>query len=580
MSEYTVAGIRAETNFEAVITAVRETEGALTRTAFTVKWDAAPEDAALLLMWEKPLVDIQYQWHSKCGADRAMKPNWCAPVESKLSSGCPLHVFFNEAGRNRYTVALSDCVNRVERNMGLSEENAELECRVRIPLHREAGRYEVTLWIDETDCRYEDAVRAVSAWWETLYPPMDVPEYAKLPMYSCWYSFHQDVRADEVEREAVRAAELGMKSLIMDDGWQTDNARRGYAQCGDWKPYAPKIPDMRAHVDAVHAAGLKYLLWFSVPFLGKEAVSFERFRGMTLEMIEEHGACTLDPRYPEVREYLIETYVNAVKNWNLDGLKLDFIDSFRMKKTTPAFAEGMDISNLEDAVHRLMVDVRAALQAVRPDILIEFRQSYIGPVMREYGNMFRVGDCPNATIVNRVGMVDLRLTSGNTAVHSDMLMWHENDRVENAVCQIENALFAVMQLSVRLDRVPEEHKKAVRFWTEFMTEHRELLLDAPLYADSPQNLYPVVRTERDGKSVIAVYQENRVVDLPASKLDEVWIVSANAGKSVLLRADTAAEWEIVARNCLGDAVDETVRMIDGLAEIAAPECGMLHLKKR
>ena len=37
---------------------------------------------------------------------------------------------------------------------------------------------------------------------------------------------------------------------------------------------------------------------------------------------------SLDPRYKKVREYLSNLYESAVKEWDLDGLKLDFIDSF------------------------------------------------------------------------------------------------------------------------------------------------------------------------------------------------------------------------------------------------------------
>ena len=75
----------------------------------------------------------------------------------------------------------------------------------------------------------------------------------------------------------------------------------------------------------------------------------------------------------------------------------------------------MDYAGLDQAVQRLMVDVMRELRAIKSDILIEFRQRYIGPAMREFGNMFRVGDCPENASTNRVGVVDLRLTSGHTA---------------------------------------------------------------------------------------------------------------------------------------------------------------------
>ncbi len=126
----------------------------------------------------------------------------------------------------------------------------------------------------------------------------------------------------------------------------------------------------------------------------------------------------LDPRYPDVREFLISVYENAVSNWGIDGLKLDFIDSFENKDGVPA-KDGMDIPVLHTAVDKLMTDISTRLCGLKNDILIEFRQNYVGPNMRKYGNMLRVADCPADGLTNRVGCLDLRLTSGNTAVHSD-----------------------------------------------------------------------------------------------------------------------------------------------------------------
>ena len=46
------------------------------------------------------------------------------------------------------------------------------------------------------------------------------------------------------------------------------------------------------------------------------------------------------------------------------------------------------------AVERLKKEISAALTAIKPDVLIEFRQSYVGPGIRQCGNMISVGDCP------------------------------------------------------------------------------------------------------------------------------------------------------------------------------------------
>ena len=71
------------------------------------------------------------------------------------------------------------------------------------------------------------------------------------------------------------------------------------------------------------------MIWYSVPFLGEKSENLNRFKEMTLYHIPELQTYCLDPRFPEVREFLISTYEKAVREWDIDGVKLDFIDSFK-----------------------------------------------------------------------------------------------------------------------------------------------------------------------------------------------------------------------------------------------------------
>ena len=129
-------------------------------------------------------------------------------------------------------------------------------------------------------------------------------------------------------------------------------------------------------------------------------------------------AAVLDPRFPEVRRFLVDTYARAMKEWDLDGFKLDFIDAIRFWGEDPAEKEnfkGRDIKSVPIAVEKLMTEVHAALTAIKPDALVEFRQGYVGPGIRKFGNMLRVGDCPGSARRNRVAIANLRLASGDTA---------------------------------------------------------------------------------------------------------------------------------------------------------------------
>jgi len=398
-------------------------------------------------------------------------------------------------------------------------------------------------------------------------------------MYSTWYSFHQNLDVEEVLAELHIAKTVGYDAVIVDDGWQTLDSQRGYRYTGDWEP--ERIPDMRGFVDSVHAIGMDFLLWYSVPLVGEEARNFERFKGMYLRHWESQGAWVLDPRYPEVREFIIGTYVQAMDEWGLDGFKLDFIGFFAANDETILEAgDGRDYASVNEAVDRLMTDVMLRLRAENPDVLVEFRQPYVGPLMRKYGNMFRGVDAPNNAIANRAEVTNVRLLSGNTAVHSDMLEWHAEDTVESAALQLLNILFSVPQLSVLLTQIPDDHIEMIGFWTGYWRENRTVLLDGDFMPVNPGAVYPVITAARDGKAIVGVYND-MLVDLAGERFTEVDLVNAKGTSTlaVLIHRDMGPV-EITTYDTRGRLVAEDTReLLAGLHRFDAPPSGLVRIRE-
>ncbi len=547
------------------------------QTRLHIAWDEMTEDAPVFeIRWHLPLVDIQYDWYPTCGKDRSLRVDWYQPVHSKISSSAPVFCFYNASGINRFTMALSDVRTDIQSKLGVREEDGMLLCEIMIPLDATGytHEYEVILYRNTDAVSLAESLRRVSAWWAEMpgMMPMQVPESARLPMYSAWYSFHQATIAEEIEAECARAVQLGLKTIIVDDGWQTSDGNRGYGFCGDWRPTPEKIPDMRAHVARVHALGMKYMLWYSVPFVGQWSSHWETFHDKLLTFIDPLHAGVRSPRDPVVRDYLILTLLSALSDWVLYGFKLEFIDSFISSADAPRPAPGMDFVTVEDAVFRLMTDVMTALKAIKPDILIEFRQSYIGPAMRTFGNIFRVSDCPADPISNRVGTVDLRLLSGGTAVHSDMLMWHREDSVENAARQILSILFGVAQISVRLDQISDDHRKMLTFWIDFMTRH-QALLSGEMEVESPESLYPLVRTRLGDEEAVAVY-DRHVAQINAPR---TYLFNATADDFLVLRTSPARTLHACLFNCLGEPAGEVTLPENTLHELKVPVSGFALL---
>jgi alpha-galactosidase len=531
-----------------------------------------------------PFVDIQSAWHPGAGRDKSLAADWEDGFVAKAASLAPVISFLSQNDQNRLSLAYSEAMETVNFKMGVNEESGQLNCRIILFTQpsKKRSSYQAVLRVDSRDIPYYQAIKEISTWYQSLegYQPTQVPQTAKEPMYSSWYSFHQDLEAAEIEKEAKKAKKFGCEAVIVDDGWQTVDNNRGYAFCGDWEVAEARIPDMKKHVEKIHKLGLKYLLWYSVPFVGIHSKAWQRFKDKLLFYAESRGAGVLDPRYPEVREYLIETYKNAVRDWNLDGLKLDFIDQFAYEAESELKVEPeMDIESLDQAVDSLMFDLRKELQQLKPEIMIEFRQKYIGPYMRKYGNIFRVNDCPGDAVTNRVGTIDLRLLAGETAVHSDMLMWDPDDCAASAALQLLNVLFAVPQFSMKLSELSQEHLAVADFWLSFWKDHKEVLLEGELKASSPGHLYPLVSSENEEKKIIAVYDQ--MVIKPGKKLPpELIIVNATLNQELVLDLEEELKNKrLRIYNAVGKlTADKKISLQKGLHKIEVPPSSCIIIK--
>ena len=486
---------------------------------------------------------VQNVWTSNCAEDGChLWPQlwwkWHG-LTTNLACETPICVGFNSRETAPVAIACSDVFNVLKMALYADDRTCEVvgRCEFFVESSSVMKQYEVKVLFDRRGKSLPETVRSCSDWIEVQngFSPSPVPLSAREPLYSTWYAYLQDVRATDLEQEALLAAELGMKVMILDDGWQKDDSKAFYSATGDWMPAASRFPDMRAHVDKVHRAGLKYMLWLSVPFVGDESKAYVRFKDKLLSFNDHVGI--LDPRFPEVREYLISTYERVVGEWGFDGLKLDFIDSFRLPSEDPAIRvgyAGRDYRSLPMAVDRLMRDVNSRVRAIKPDALIEFRQHYMGPAVRQYGNMIRVSDCPADPCANRRRMCDLRLTSGNTAVHSDMLVWSKDETAEGAALPILNVLFSTIQYSMIIKDLPTSHRAVVRHWIDFSRQHREALQTGMFVPHHAENGYTWIEGEGSKERVVAAYSADVCVSAGNSGKHE-FLVNATGSKGMLCK---------------------------------------------
>ncbi len=573
--------IESDVELDAVHT--KKTENNIDVHEVTVKWDrdAINDKSYVGIELRLPMRRAKFRWTPYCQLDKAMRSTWMrgAKFNTMLAFDCPVTCVYDADDRNEYTVALSEVKRNIEIISGYEENGAVFAFRGVVMLCElgTLNSYTIKVRVDRNNEYIGKTLDGARKWWEEIHgiEPMYVPEDAKLPMYSTWYSYHQDITDKSIEKEARLAAELGMKSIIVDDGWQLDTCGGGYGYTGDWNVVQSKIRDMKSHVDSVRRAGLKYILWFSVPFVGYFSDLWDSVCDKVLYKNDGLKAAVLDPRYPEIRRYLIDKYKRFAVEYEIDGFKLDFIDSFYTSNEPPK-TDDMDYEFVCDAVERLMTDVKEELAKINPDILIEFRQRYTGPVIRKFGNMLRVGDCARDGISNRVGITDIRMLAGDTAVHSDMIIFDMRESVEDAAWQIINSIFGVIQYSVRLESLSPEQLKMSKFWLNFSAENREVLLNSEYIAHEPHCNYPIIEAFNNGERIAAVYARNKILPVDGRKTK---IINATPDSRIYTESDAEREAKITTLNCMGDEVcSAIVKISKGVNVIDVPRCGLVVIE--
>ncbi|KAA2261567.1 alpha-galactosidase [Solihabitans fulvus] len=537
------------------------------------------ERATVTVSWEMPCLDLVGYWTPRSQDHRWLPAVWAEPRTTSLLTDAPVGSLVAGADTNRCTFAAAETRRPVTIAVGVREETGEYEVRVTHELAVGEEPDSLRLLLDLSDRHFAACLADVADWWRADHRRAPVPAVARRPAYSTWYAHHQHVDAAAVEREAALAGKLGCDTIIVDDGWQTSDTRRGYAFCGDWAPDPVKFPDPAGHVARVRALGLGYLLWYALPFLGRDSAAWPRFHDRCLSYDEDLRAGVLDPRYPQVRAHLVASCAQAVRTWGADGLKLDFVDAFAVP-SPPTVGRDADCDSVEEGVDRLLRELDSTLRETNPEPLVEFRQGYVSPGLWRYATMVRATDCPLTPAENRVRTVDLRLVCGPLAVHADMLTWHPDSPPEQVAGQLINVLFAVPQISVPLKEIDPAQRDVVAFWLGFVREHAVVLQYGEFRPSGLELGYPLVRATDGRTSIVGLYAET-VVEFP-QRCRELLVANASAADRVTVRAaEDLTGLRVTAHDCRGRVVAsvEDIDLPAGVHDLPVPVGGLLSLRR-
>ena len=211
---------------------------------------------------------------------------------------------------------------------------------------------------------------------------------------------------------------------------------------------------------------------------------------------------------------------------------------------------------------------------MRPDLTIEFRQTYIGPGMCKGCTQVRVQDCPGSQREMRYGIANLRLTCGPNAVHSDPIQWNRAEPDEQVADSILASIFGIGQYSVRLTDETPSHKRLLARWVRFAKEHRSALYRGDFRVQGLTYDAPVLVGEDVAERIVGAYVPGFAADCGQPDKRMILLNGTGADK-VLVRFGAEATGTVL--DMFGEKVG-TLRVPAGLSEVTIPRGGCLEVE--
>lgn len=532
---------------------------------------ASAADGLPRVVVEVDLADAIGYWSPRQGAS-ALPADWMPPTVTSVVSSAPLGVLYNSAGDVLVGFAASEAVAELSIRAGVSEERKAFVIDIE-PSRPLPG--ELVVLVDCSGSEFGATISQLSRWVSGRCEGRvaDVPEVARIPVYSTWYTFARDIDEDVVLSEASLAGEIGCGSVFIDDGWQRLASGRDYRGCGDWVPDEAKFSDLTRTVAALRDRDLSVALWVAPLLLGDLSDTYPRLSRFAPHWSSELSCHVMDPRHPEVRAHVTQTCLRLVRDYHVDLLKIDFLDQAMAYRDSATAGDQADVGQ---AMNQMLTDLRRGLGEIgRNEVAFEFRQPYVSPAIARYGQILRANDCPGDAIVNRRSVIDLRLLAVGQVIHSDPLMWGLRGDQEAVAQQLYAAWFSVPQISMRLESLPRVQFEVLRGLLRLWLDHSEVTQHGHLDTLGPEQGHLLVSATRaDLQRKVMVSYAPLTIDLDHRPVTETSIINACRASRIAVRTSRRITTG-VTRSAQGKVIAAIPPCGPGLVDIAIPPFGSI-----
>jgi alpha-galactosidase len=470
---------------------------------------------------------------------------WLLREDISTHRGIPLICGYNRHGNNRFFLgALEQIADAtVGFQLDYPHHAAGVKFAKGIFTYSRSFKHDpkqpLKFFVSNSDEGWDQIVQEYTGWHDDHLETRDInilPPTALDPVWCSWYSSLEGVTAEDIRTELNIIEDLGIKTVIIDEGWAHTTSRTIPDTAGDWIVDVQKFPDMKGLINDIQARGMSVMLWFAPFFIGEKAKKRFELQHL-LGVLDGKVLNSLDPRLQETEDHLVAQVTSLMSQFSLDGLKLDFIDPAvevfsicptsldllpERKYTTESVAEG---------TAKCLRAMSAAARAVRSDALVEYRQNYSNLATRPFATAFRSQDSPFDPDHIRHMVCLLRLTCPGAAIHADPAVWLEEETDLNVARFLASmCLYSVPFFSMNFRDLPARHHLLIKRWLSFYGEHRNRIHNGRIQMLSDDPRFTSVANVGDDEVFIGLFGMDppHSIDISSYGIARVWIFNGTS----------------------------------------------------
>ena len=338
--------------------------------------------------------------------DSFRRENHMGLNEPKSGAGIPVIDFWNK----EYGVALASVSERPELvSLPVNAANGIIDISIKdtvrvsvIDPGESITTVKTAIIVHRGD--FYEPLKKYSALMRPLLTDFQKPDGPSYQPEWCTWGYRQSFTLDDILRKTDTFHNLGMKSVILDDGWSVNH--------GDWVPDPKKFPkgdeDYKKLVNTLHENRLKVWIWWLPGYVDSTTAIAKVHRDWLIQNQDGsiHEAYGLCPAYEPVQEHYRDLVRKFVVEYKLDGLKLDFGE---INSAAPCYNPAHNHKDPYESFYStplLFKNIFETAKKYNPEMLIEYCSCSIPPNIFHlpYMNLAVTSDPNISQITRRIKM--------------------------------------------------------------------------------------------------------------------------------------------------------------------------------